>query len=398
MEIRRDIVDGVVDLLKKPVPIFQVLIGPRQVGKTTAAKQIIEQLGWMSHYASADSSSSLPPGPEWIENEWRAAMLKLDKSQGPLLIVFDEIQKIPRWTDAIKKLWDEHKSNERIKLLVLGSSAFLLKKGLTESLAGRFFLHRFPHWSFPECNQAFGWNLNQWLYFGGYPGAAQFMENETQWRQYVADSLIETVLFKDVFAMQTVTKPVLLRHLFNLAASYPAQILSYNKMIGQLQDAGNTTTLAHYVKLLESVFLLSGVESFSGGAIRMRGSSPKLILWNNALITASATKSFSECIGDSRWYGHLVENAVGAHLLNHLPPLQWNVSYWRKGDAEVDLVVTAGEKIYALEVKSGKVDASYNFREFKKDYPQAKSIRIGPNGINLETFFSTPPVQFLKNW
>ena len=396
MQIQREIIQPIIELLKKPLPIFQVLIGPRQVGKTTAAHQIIQQLGWAHHYASTDSTSSLPPGPEWIESQWRIAMLKLNDTNESLVIVFDEIQKIHRWSEAIKKLWDEHKADSRIKLLILGSSALLLQKGLTESLAGRFFLHRFPHWSFQECKKAFGWNLDKWLYFGGYPGAAPFAEDESQWRRYVADSLIETVLAKDVMQLQIVTKPALLRHLFTLAANYPAQILSYNKMLGQLQDAGNTTTLSHYIKLLESAFLISGLEAFSRGTIRQRASSPKLIVWNNALVSASSKGLFMERITDARWYGHLVENAVGAHLLNHLPPLEWGIHYWRKGDCEVDFVLTSGEQIFALEVKSGRPGATHHFDAFRKVFPRAQVMMIGSDGIDLETFFSISPAQLFS--
>ena len=153
-------------------------------------------------------------------------------------------------------------------------------------MSGRFFLHRCPHWSFPECRDAFGWSLDEWIFFGGYPGGAEFLDSEGSWKQYVTDSLIETVLARDVLQMQRVTQPALLRHLFLLAAAYPAQILSYNKMLGQLQDAGNTTTLAHYLSLLETAFLVTGLQVYSKGQVRKRASSPELVLWNNALVSA----------------------------------------------------------------------------------------------------------------
>ena len=221
-------------------------------------------------------------------------------------------------------------------MLVLGSSALLVQEGLSESLAGRFFLHRCSHWPYAECRDAFGWSLPQWLYFGGYPGAAAFIDNETDWKSYITDSLIETVLARDVLHMHKVTKPVLLRHLFALAATLPAQCVSYTKMLGQLHDAGNTTTLAQYLKLLESAFLASGLELFSLGVRRKRGSSPKLLLWNNGLISALSTRRFSEALADTIWWGRLVENAVGAHLCNMLSPVTHTVTYWRDGRDEVD--------------------------------------------------------------
>ncbi|MBF0559969.1 MAG: ATP-binding protein, partial [Nitrospirae bacterium] len=282
MEFERPIVKILTASLKKKLPVFQVLIGPRQVGKTTIARQVIKKIPFPSVYASADSP--LPPGPEWIETQWRIAELQVLKTKKTVFLVLDEIQKVRGWSESLKLHWDRvQEQGKDVRLLALGSSALLLQEGLTESLTGRFFLTRCPHWSFSECSTAFGWDLRTWLYFGGYPGAAVFVHDEHQWKQYVADSLIETVLARDVLQMQKITKPALLRHLFALSATFPARIFSYNKMLGQLQDAGNTTTLAHYLRLLESAFLVSGLELFSQGHIRKRGSSPKLILWNNAL-------------------------------------------------------------------------------------------------------------------
>ncbi len=245
------------------------------------------------------------------------------------------------------------------------------------------------HWSFQECADAFGWNLRQWLYFGGYPGAAAFVKNEQQWKRYVSDSLIETVLARDVFQMCRIAKPALMRHLFALSATFPAQIFSYNKMLGQLQDAGNTTTLAHYLKLLESAFLVSGIEAYSKGQIRKRGSSPKLILWNNALINALSTKKFREAVGDPVWWGRIVENAVGAHLCNSLSGVEYNITYWREGDREVDFVVTRGPKAWAIEVKGGRTGKLTGIGHFRRIYPEANTLLVGEGGIPLEQFFKS---------
>jgi len=220
--------------------------------------------------------------------------------------------KVSGWSETVKALWEEDRARGRpLKVLLFGSSALLLAKGTTESLAGRFFLHRCLHWSFSEMQRAFGWNLDQWIFFGGYPGAAPLVNDEQAWRAYVTDSLVETVLARDILAMQTVTKPALLRSLFILAARFAAQILSYNKMLGQLQDAGNTTTLAHYLRLLETAFLVSGLQRYSAGQARSRGSSPKLLVWNNALVSALGLHSFEKVRSDPARWGRLVENAVG---------------------------------------------------------------------------------------
>lgn len=393
MEFQRAIVERLNELLQRQLPVFQVLIGPRQVGKTTAAQQVIEKFKTSSIYATADQI--LPPGPEWIEAQWNLAQLKYLETKQPVLLVLDEVQKVQRWTEVIKRLWDEEKAKSNIRLLVLGSSALLLGKDLTESLADSVFLHRMPHWSFSECNEAFGWNLKQWIYFGGYPGAAIFIDQEADWKQYVSASLIEAAIAKYVLQMKRIAKPMLMRHLFGLASTYPAQIFSYNKMLGQLQDVGNATTLAHYLKILEGAFLVSGLESFSKGQIKKRGSSPKLILWNNALINALGLKSFKTALEDQSWWGRLVENAVGAHLLNNLSTHEWSISYWREDAAEVDFVVSHGEKMIGIEVKSGSSLGKNGLGLFKKKYPQAKVLIVGQGGMALEEFFRMAPDKLL---
>jgi hypothetical protein len=370
--------------------VIQALVGPRQVGKTTLARQLMASSTMPSVYASADAP--LPPGPEWIETQWRRAELEAAASGQPVLLVLDEVQKVRGWSEAVKRLWDAKTGRgHAIRLLILGSSSLLLQAGLSESMSGRFFLHRCPHWTYPECREAFDWSLEQWIYFGGYPGAAEFIGKVDTWKQYVTDSLIETVLARDVLQLQRVSKPALLRHLFLLAAAYPAQILSYNKMLGQLQDAGNTTTLAHYLTLLESAFLVSGLPLFSRGQVRQRGSSPKLVLWNNALVSALGGPSFEAALADTAWWGRLVENAAGAHLLNALSPSASLVSYWRHNGAEVDFVVSFGTVVWAVEVKSGRPRNTSGLQAFRKRYPECRTLIVGGEGMPLETFFSTPP-------
>jgi uncharacterized protein len=391
----RSLVPLLVKELKEQQSVFQVLTGPRQVGKTTIAQQIMDKLASPAIYASADSP--LPPGPEWIETQWRRAEVEADRTGGPVLLVLDEVQKVRGWSESLKSKWDAAiRTSRDIRLLVLGSSALLIQAGLSESLTGRFFLHRCSHWTFQECVDAFGWDLTRWLYFGGYPGAAVFSDNERKWKGYVTDSLIETVLARDVLQLQKVTKPTLLRHLFALAATFPAQILSYNKMLGQLQDVGNTTTIAHYLRLLETAFLVSGLELFSRGSVRKRGSSPKLLLWNNALINALSSLSFDESISDTSWWGRLVENAVGGHLLNSLSPSEYAITYWREGNREVDFVIARGTNLWAIEVKSGRGGKTSSLELFRNRYPNAQLLVFGGNGIPLQEFFTTPAGMWLE--
>jgi len=392
----RALVDDLEQAIGHDRQLLQVVVGPRQVGKTTAVLQLLERLNQPSHVAAADTA--LPPGPEWIESQWSLARSLPARPDAPATLVLDEIQKVRGWSDVVKRLWDEAMRARRpLRVILLGSSSLLLQRGLAESLAGRFLLHRCPHWSWAECREAFGWDLDHWLYFGGYPGAAPFANDEPLWKRYVADSLVEPAIARDVLQLQTVHKPSLLRHLFAFAAAFPAQQISYTKMLGQLQDAGNTTTLAHYLKLLETAFLVSGLELYSAGRGRRRGSSPKLIAWNSALIHALSRLSFADARRDGAWWGRVVENAVGAHLLNHLSEPIWQVTYWRVGDQEVDFVVTQGREVWALEVKSGRPGRLSGLRAFRARYPRAQALLVGGEGITLEDFFARSPADFLHS-
>lgn len=394
MIFERPLVAELAKFIKKGLPLLQILIGPRQVGKTTVATQLAEKLHWPYVIASADET--FPPSSDWIEMQWKLAKAKESETRGRILLVLDEIQKVHGWSEVVKHLWDrEKRTNGRVRPVLLGSSALLMQQEMTESLAGRFFLHRCKHWSFKECQAAFGWKLEDWIFFGGYPGAAPFIKNEELWKRYITDSLIETVLSRDILQLQTVNKPALLRHLFGLAAVFPAQIFSYNKMLGQLTDAGNTTTLAGYLKLLESAFLASGLEQFSQGQLRKRGSSPKLILWNNALISALAHRSQKEAMADSSCWGRLIENAVGAHFLNDMTQQQETPTYWRDGHHEVDFVITHGQQIWGVEVKSGLPRKLSGLTAFKKRYPKANAFIIGNGGVPLEDFFLKPAMSWL---
>lgn len=390
----RPIVARLLEALARPAPlVIQVVTGPRQVGKTTAALAVAARWDGLVHYAAADEL--LPPRPEWIRTQWQLARRKGDN--GRRLVILDEVQKIPGWSEMVKALWDINRRDRHpMQLLLLGSSALLLARGAGESLAGRFFLHRCLHWSYAECRDAFDWNLERWLFFGGYPAAATLVNEPSAWRAYVRDSLIESVLARDVLSLERVTKPALLRHLFALACRFPAQALSFNKMLGQLHDAGNTTTLAGYLHLLESAFLVSGLERFSAGQARSRGSTPKLILWSNALVSALDDRSPDDARRDAAWWGRLVENAAGAHLLNHLQGVGHEVTWWRQGNLEVDFVVRTGRTVWAVEVKSGRERTTRGLDAFRARHPRAHTLLVGPGGLPLEEFFASEPAQLLR--
>lgn len=373
---------------------IQVVTGPRQVGKTTAARAVFEGWDGPKRFAAADEFGS--EGPDWIRHAWSLA--RRDAKGGPSLLVLDEVQKIPQWSETVKGLYDgDRREGRDVRVVLLGSSALLLARGGSESLAGRFRPRYFPHWTFAECRSAFGWSLERWLFFGGYPGAAKVADDVDEWRARVRDALVEPTLARDVLALESVSKPALLRSLFSLACRRPAQAIAYNKMLGELNDAGNTTTLANYLVLLERAFLVSGLEKFSGGVGRRRGSSPKLVLWNPALVSALDVRSPEETRSDAAWWGRLVENAVGAHLMNGLRGLSYEIAWWRDGDDEADYVVRGGSALHAIEVKSGRDRSGRGLKAFVGRHPKARPLVIGGGGIPLSEFLLADPATLLRD-
>ena len=373
------------------------------MGKTTLARQMMAAFGANSTYATADGASS--EDGVWIEQQWEAARfrcLEPENSTKSWLLVLDEVQKIVNWSETVKWLWDRDSVNGLdLRVVLLGSSPLLVQQGLSESLAGRFEIIRVGHWSFPEMRDAFGLNLDQYVYFGGYPGAASLIGDEDRWRRYLQDSLIETTLSRDILLMNRVDKPALLRQLFRLGCAYSSQILSYQKMLGQLQDAGNTTTLAHYLELLAGAGMLCGLPKFSGDVMRQRGSSPKFQVLNNGLMTAQpqssfAVTSFSEARRDPERWGRIAESAIGAHLANGAQLGDYEVFYWREGSREVDFVLRRGDKVLALEVKAGNRRTSLpGMAAFDKSFGKTKKMLVGTGGIPFEEFLSIPPVALL---
>jgi hypothetical protein len=271
----------------------------------------------------------------------------------------DEIQKIPDWSETVKRLWDEDiRARRNLKVVLLSSAPLLIAKGLSESLAGRFETLRLPHWSYSEMREAFGVSLENYIYYGGYPGAASFIGEPSRWRRYIADSLVETTISRDVLLLTRVDKPALLRRLFDLACRYSGQMLSYTKMLGQLLDAGNSTTLAHYLDLLSAAGMVRGLPKYSGDAARSRGSSPKLQVLNTALMSVASGLSFEDARSDHEYWGRLVESAVGAHLANAENSGCGELFYWRDGNCEVDFVMKSSKTITSIEEKSGRTTRS----------------------------------------
>lgn len=380
-----------INILQEPRKFIQVILGPRQVGKTTLVSQLVQKYDFESLLFSADAVGS--SNTFWLEQQWETARIKLKQSgEKEFLLVIDEIQKIDNWSETVKSLWDaDTKNNISLKVIVLGSSRLFIQNGLTESLAGRFETTFMSHWSFTEMHEAFGWNENQYVWFGGYPGSATLIADEHRWKHYVRESLIETSISKDILMLTRVDKPALMKRLFELSCHYSGQILSFNKMLGQLKDAGNTTTLSHYITLLSTAGLIAGIEKYSNNIIRKKSSSPKFQVYNTALISAQSDYSFEEAIGNPAIWGRMVESAIGAHLLNHSITRDFILSYWREGDDEVDFVMEQ-KQLIGIEVKSGAAQKTSGMAAFKKKCNPNKMILVGNTGLIWQEFLKMNPV------
>lgn len=374
-----------INRMQEPRKFIQVILGPRQVGKTTLVNQLVQKYPFGSFVVSADAIGAY--NTYWLEQQWEIARIKLAQTGGKeFLLVVDEIQKIDNWSEIVKSLWDQDtKNNIPLKVVVLGSSRLLIQQGLTESLAGRFETTFMSHWSYSEMQAAFGWNEQQYVYFGGYPGSASLVSDEQRWKQYVRESLIETSISKDILMLTRVDKPALMKRLFELSCNYSGQILSYNKMLGQLKDAGNSTTLSHYLSLLSTAGLVTGIEKYSNNIIRKKSSSPKFQVHNTALISAQSNTSFEEAIGNPAIWGRLVESAVGAHLLNQAVSGDFTLSYWREGNDEVDFVIEQ-KQLIGIEVKSGATENTSGMAAFKKKIHPDKILLIGNTGLTWKAF------------
>ncbi len=377
--------------LEEPRKFIQVVTGPRQVGKTTMITQLLQKFTLPYVFESADSVMNTDN--LWVLQTWESARLRM-KASGvkEYLLVIDEIQKIENWSEQVKQQWDKDtREGVNIKVVLLGSSRLLIQKGLTESLAGRFEIFYLGHWSYPEMQSAFGWNIEQYIFFGGYPGSAPLIGEEDRWKNYIKDSLIDAVISRDILMLTRIVKPALLKRLFELGTLYSGQILSYTKLMGELREAGNTTTLSHYLDLLAESGLLGGIEKYAGNMIRKRSSSPKFQVFNNALLSALGNATFSEMVVDPAKWGRMVESSIGAHLINNSITDRYNLYYWREGNQEVDYILEKNGKLIALEVKSGRRSGNAGIKLFADKFHPEKVLLVGTGGIPLEEFLKITP-------
>jgi uncharacterized protein len=384
-------------LKNEPRRFIQVIYGPRQVGKTTMIRQIAKALDYPHNLVAADA---VPAGDKlWIAQQWDNARQQLKAhNDKPYLLVIDEVQKIDNWSEQIKAEWDKDSAEELdIRVVLLGSSRLMLQQGLTESLAGRFEATYLGHWSYKEMKDAFGLSPEEFIWYGGYPGAITLKDDEDRWKAYIRDSLLETSISKDILMLTRVDKPALMKRLFELGSSYSGQILSYTKVMGQLADAGNTTTLSNYLELLNDAGLLGGLEKYSPNMVRKRASSPKFMVHNTAIMSGISGESLESLQEDPKVWGRWVESAVGAHLINQsFKNKKLKIYYWREGNDEVDFVVEYKKRIIALEVKTGKVGGLSGMNAFHKIHKPEKSLVIGTGGLAWEEFLQMEVIDLFE--
>ena len=378
----------IIDRMKEPRKFIQVVMGARQIGKSTVVKQVLQDLDMPYQFFSADNVPAT--NSAWISNCWAAARsLKENRGWESVILVIDEIQKIANWSEAVKKEWDDDTFHDRnIKVLLLGSSRVLLEKGLSESLAGRFEEIRMSHWSFREMQECFGFTLDQYLFYGGYPGAATLIGDEDRFSQYIQSAIIEATINKDILMDTPINKPALLRQTFELGAAYSGELLSLNKMLGSLQDAGNTVTLAGYINLLDESGLLCGLRKFSVDMARRRASIPKLQVYNNALKMVYNPLTFEQAILNRKSWGRIFESGIGAYLVSQAFVHRFEVFYWRERDVEVDFVLRKKGAVVAIEVKSNAEKRTDGLDKFYKLHNPQSAFIVGDGGISAEDFLS----------
>lgn len=376
--------------LEEPRRCIQVLAGPRQVGKTTMIKQLVNVIQLPILFVSADDVEQ--DSRDWIANQWRIVRLKMSAQHlEEYVLVMDEIQKIANWSEQVKREWDSDTwNNVNIKVVLLGSSRLLLKDGLTESLAGRFELIRVPHWTFQEMREAFDFSLEQYIFYGGYPGAAGYISQFARWKKYILQSIVNPAIDKDVLMTKRVLKPALLRQLFEIGCAYSGELLAHTKVLGQLQDAGNSSTLANYLQILDEANLLVGLQKYANDTARKYQSIPKYMVYNNALFSVYQGRSFDSELLDARRWGRWVESAVGAHLVNFAEDMGYKVYYWRERQDEVDFVLSYMDKVVAIEVKSGRRQDNRGRYIFEERFHPTYSLVVGADGLSVSDFLLMP--------
>ena len=400
---QRPHVDALVRLLlddRRP-PRIVAITGPRQSGKTTIVRQALRHVraaGLQGERIAVDdpdatgglsdrsSEAAVAPDPrlrtvDWLIRVWKWARERAWEHPRGFVLALDEIQDIPEWSRTVKGLWDSDRDTGcPLRVIILGSAPWALLTGRGESLAGRFTPFDVRHWSLLEMVDAFDLTLDEYIYFGGYPGAAPLIRDLRAWREYVAYSIIAPVFGRDILALTRVDKPSLMRQLVDLVPDYSGQIVRYDHLVGRLRGTGHTTTVAHYLELLSDAGIVAQLPKYSGSAVRRTESHPKLNVLNTGLMTALSGYSLEQARADRTFWGRLVESAVGAHLHNTLE-VSMRLAYWRDDPHEVDFVLAQGPRVLGIEVKSSqRVRALPGLAAFEKRFPRARTLLVGGRG------------------
>src|SRR5215472_10591846 len=341
--------------LREPAPgRIQLLTGPRQVGKTTLLLEIAAQFGDAAVYAAGDEPEAALPG--FWERRWGDAEARARR--GTAVLLLDEIHYLDDWARRLKGHWDHlRRMSIPVHIVATGSSALRVTAGSRESLAGRFERSTLSHWSASSLASVFQIPTDEAaslvVRFGSYPGAMALRNDFGRWAEYVKDAIIDPAIGRDVLALGTVRRPGRLRQVFAIATGCPAQIVSLQKLQGQLRDKGALETVAHYLALLQSAYLVSPLERFSQLTHRRRAAPPKLVSLNNALLSAMHPEGPPDPEREPARFGLWLENACLAFAINH----GQRVTYWREEPMEIDAVIEGSWGHWAIEIKTGGFDA-----------------------------------------
>ncbi len=366
-----------------------IVMGPRQVGKSTLVGQFTEETSVTFDFFAADSVSHFDTS--WIPSKWQQARMRMDiHSEKEHILIIDEVQKIKGWSEQVKKEWDEDsRSHRNLKVILLGSSRLLLQKGLEESLEGRFETIKMGYWDWQEMHEAFGFSIDEYVYFGGFPGLAPDIQDEDRWRNLMEDSIISPILTRDILEIDEIRNPALLRQVFELACTESAKELSLTKMQGTM-NSGTVPTIKSYLDILNKSMTVQPLQNYSPSRIKEKQSVPKMQVFNNAFRNRFGTFSFDEARMDPAEWGRQVESAVGAHLANRSMVDDYELFYWRnERRQECDYVLRKGQALVAIEVKSGGVDKTVGFEKFKEQFADkvTAAFIVGPQALPLEDFF-----------
>lgn len=354
-------------LAEPPPGRIQLLTGPRQVGKTTLLLELAGDLGDTAVYAAADGPEASLPG--FWERLWQRVEEGAGR-HGRAVLLLDEAHVLDDWAARLKGRWDRvRRTRLPVHVVATGSSALRLATASRESLAGRFERTTLGHWDARALSDVFGMDplaaAEEVVRYGAYPGALEYRgwrpsaraaaarhraPDEGRWRAYVRDAILEPAIGRDLLALAQVRKPGLLRQVFGVCIASPAQVVSLQKIQGQLQDRGALETVAHYLALLEEAFLVAPLPKFAATAARQRASPPKLVTLSNALLAAGSAAPPSPTDGPADAFGAWVENACLAHAWN----AGQRVRYWREEPLEVDAVIDGDWGRWAVEVKTGR--------------------------------------------